>query len=67
MTKRSIVKSKFVNQVLVKWLLRSEEDPDGLIRLKSINVVVGYIQVPAVEFVESFLSVASDNSTRILM
>ena len=51
--------------VSVKWLFNSKEEADGLISLKSINVVKGYMQVPGVDFTDSFSPVESDTSTRI--
>ena len=39
--KRSAVKEKSINLVPVKWAFKSKEDSDGLINLKSRNVVKG--------------------------
>ena len=50
----SKVKSKGRNTVPVKWVLNGKEETDGLISLKSVNVVKGYIQVPEVDYTESF-------------
>ena len=65
--KISAVKSKGRKPVPVKWVFKSREEPDGLNRLKSRNVVKGCMQVPEVYFIESFPPVASDTSTRILI
>ena len=51
----------------MKWAFKSKEYPDGLIRLKSINLVKGYMQVPGVDYIESFSLVSTDTSTRILI
>ena len=51
----------------MKWLFKSKEEPEGRIRLKSINVVKGFIQVPGVEYKESFSPFATDTSTRIMV
>ena len=67
MIKRSVVKEKGRKPVPVKWVFNSKEDFVGLIGLKSINVVKGYIQVPGVDCIKSFSSVTSDTSTRILI
>ena len=67
MTKISIVKTKGKKPVHVKWALKSKEEADGLICLKSRNIVKGYMQVPGVDFTESFYPVALDTSTRILI
>ena len=66
-TKISVTKAKGRNPVPVKWVLKSKEQADGLIRLKSRNVVKGYMQVPGVDFTESFYPVAPDASTRTLI
>ena len=58
--KRMVMKSKDRNPVHVKWVFKSKREPDELICLKSINVVKGYMQVPGVDFTESFLPVVSD-------
>ena len=50
-----------------KWVFNSKSESDGLIRLKLRNIVKGYMQVPGVEFTESFSTFASDTSTRILI
>ena len=42
-TKRSVVKSKIREPIPVKWVFKSKEKADGLIRLKSINLVKGYM------------------------
>ena len=50
-TKRSVVKAKGRKPVLVKGVLKSKEEAEGLIRLKSINAVKGYMQVRGVDFI----------------
>ena len=65
--KRSVVKSKGIKPVTVKWVFKSKEEAEGLIRMKSINLVKGCIQVPVVYFTDSFSPVASDTSTRIMI
>ena len=41
--KRSAIKAKGRNPEPVRWEFNSKEEADGLFRLKSINVVNGYI------------------------
>ena len=67
MIKRIIVKATSRNPVPFKWLLNIREEPDGLICLKSINVVKRHIRVPGVGYIESFSPVTIDTSTRILI
>ena len=66
-TKRSSVKYKRRNPVPIKWVFKSKEETDGLIRLKQRNVVKGYMQVARVDFTESFQTLESDTPTRILI
>ena len=53
-TKRSVVIGKGRKPVPIEWVLKSMEEPDRLIRLKSRNLVKGYLQVPVVDYTESF-------------
>ena len=48
LTKIIVVQVKGRNPVPVKWVFKSKEEADGLILIKSINVVKGYMQVPGV-------------------
>ena len=67
MTKVSVIKAKRRKPVPIKWVFNSKEEAHSLFRLKSRNVVNGYMQVPGVDFTESFSPVVSDTSTRILI
>ena len=64
---RSKVKSKGRNPVPVRWVFNSKEEPSGIIRLKSINLVKGYIQVPGVDYIDSFSPVATYTPIRVLI
>ena len=66
-TKRKVMKEKSRHPVPVKWLFQSKEEHGGLIRLKSRNLVKGYIQVPRVDFTKSLSKVVPDTSTRVLI
>ena len=66
-TKMSSIKARRRKPVPVKWLFNSKEGADGLICLKSINAVKGYMQVPIVDFTESFFPFALDTSTSIMI
>ena len=48
-------------------VFKSKKEIDGLINLKSINVVKGKMNVAGVDFTGSFSPVVSDTSTRILI
>ena len=51
--KRNMVKSKGIKPLPVKWVFKSKEDTEGLISLKSRNIVKGYMQVPETDYTES--------------
>ena len=51
----------------MKWVFKSKEEPEGLIHLKSINTVNGYMQVPVFDYIESFSPLATDTSTGIMI
>ena len=61
------MKAKVRNPVPVKWVFKIKEDPGRLICMELINVVKGYMQLPLIRFIESFLSVASYTLTRTLI
>ena len=52
------MKEKVRKSVPVKWVFKSKEEPSELIRPNPINMVKGYMQVPGVDFTESFSPVA---------
>ena len=45
-TNISVVKAKYRKPVPVKWVFKSNKEADGLISLKSRNVVKVFMQVP---------------------
>ena len=63
--KRSVVKSKGINPVPVKWVFKRKEQTGGLISIKSINVVKGYMKLPEDDFTQSLSPVALDISERM--
>ena len=67
MTKRRIVKAKGIKPVPGKWVFKSKEEPNELVHLNSIKLVKGYMQVPGVDFTESFSLVISYTSTSIMI
>ena len=64
---RSVIKAKVKNPVPFKWVFKSREEADGLFCLKSINVVMGNMQVPWFEYTDSFSPFVSKTSTNILI
>ena len=50
--------------VLFKGVFKSKGEPDGLIHLKSRNLVMGYMQVPGVDFTDSFSAFSSEKSNK---
>ena len=67
MIKKILLKAKGRKAAPVKWVFNSKEETDGLIHLKSIHLVKRYMQVPGVDYIDSFSPVATDTSTRILI
>ena len=67
LTKRSVIKAKVIKTAPIKWIFNSKEDPDGLFCLSLKILVQGYIEVPGVDFTDSFLSVASNTRRSILI
>ena len=65
--KISIVKSKGRNPVPAKGVFNSKEETGWLIRMKSRNLVKGYMQVPGVDYTESFSPNATNTSTSIMI
>jgi hypothetical protein len=63
--KRSIVAEKGRDVIPQKWVLKRKDEQDGSIRYKSRSVTKGYMQVPGVDFTESFSPVATDSTIRI--
>ena len=49
LTNIRVVKAKGRNKTFIKWVFNIKEDADGLICMKSRNLVKGYMQVPGVD------------------
>lgn len=49
----------------VKWVFKKKDEPDGSIRFKSRIVTKGYMQIPGVDYTESFSPVATATSFRV--
>jgi hypothetical protein len=49
----------------VKWVFKKKDEPDGSIRFKSRIVTKGYMQIPGVDYTESFSPVATSTSLRV--
>ena len=49
LTNIRVVKAKGRNKIFIKWVFNIKEDADGLIFMKSRNLVKGYMQVPGVD------------------
>ena len=67
MINTSKVKANGKKLVPVKWVFKSKEETDVLIRLKSKNVVKGYMKVPVFDYTESLSPVATDTPTSIII
>jgi hypothetical protein len=51
----------------VKWVFKMKDEQDGTIRYKSRIVTKGYLQIPGVDYTESFAPVATDTTIRLLL
>jgi hypothetical protein len=51
----------------VKWVFKKKDEQDGSIRYKSRIVTKGYLQIPGVDYTESFAPVATDTTIRLLL
>jgi hypothetical protein len=49
----------------VKWVFKKKDEPDGSIRYKSRIVTKGYMQIPGVDYTESFSPVATATALRV--
>jgi hypothetical protein len=49
-----------------RWVFKKKNEQNGSIRYKGRIVVKGYVQIPGVDFTESFAPVATDATVRIL-
>jgi len=53
--------------ITCKWIFKKKLEQDGSIRFKARCVSRGFMQIPGVDFTESFAPVASDTSIRTLI
>ena len=49
-----------------RWVFKKKTEPDLSIRYKGRIVVKGYVQIPGVDFTDSYAPVATDSATRLL-
>jgi hypothetical protein len=64
---RSEVKSEGRKIIGTKWVYKTKDEQDGSIRHKGRIVSLGYMQVPGVDYTESFSPVGNDTSVRIVI
>ena len=50
-----------------KWIFKEKINPDGTIKYKARCVSRGFMQIPGVDYTESFAPVASDSGIRVLI
>jgi hypothetical protein len=62
---RTLVSKLGRKTVPVKWIFKIKEEHHGGLRYKSRIVVKGYMQIPGVDFTESFSPVATDATIRM--
>jgi Reverse transcriptase (RNA-dependent DNA polymerase) len=49
------------------WIFKEKINPDWTIKYKAICVARGFMQIPGVDYTESFAPVASDSGIRIVI
>ena len=64
---RTLVSKLGRKPVPVKWIFKIKEEHHGGLRYKSRIVVKGYMQIPGVDFTESFSPVATDATIRMII
>ena len=64
---RSEVKEEGRKIIGTKWVYKTKDEQDGSIRHKGRIVSLGYMQVPGVDYTESFSPVGFDTSVRIVI
>ena len=50
-----------------KWVYKTKDEPDGSVRYKGRIVSLGYMQIPGVDYTQSFSPVGNDTSVRIII
>ena len=62
---RSDVKRLGRKIIGTKLVFKKKDEQDGTVRLKTRAVTKGYLQIPGVDFTESFSPVAADTTIRV--
>ena len=63
---RSVPKNMNKKIIKSKWVFKKKSEQDGSTRFKSRVVSKGYMQIPGVDYSESFSPVASSSSIRVI-
>ena len=64
---RSEVKDEGRKIIGTRWVYKRKDEQDGSVRYKGRIVSLGYMQVPGVDYTESFSPVGNDTSVRIVI
>ncbi len=64
---RSEVKDEGRKIIGAKWVCKRKDEQDGSVRHKGRIVSLGYMQIPGVDYTESFSPVGNDTSVRIVI
>ena len=57
-----MVKDRHRKPIQQKWVFKEKIEQDGTIQYKSRSVTKGFMQIPGVDFTESFSPVANDST-----
>jgi Reverse transcriptase (RNA-dependent DNA polymerase) len=65
--KQQIIQQLKRKLMTTKWIFKEKINPDGTIKYKARCVSRGFMQIPGVDYTESFAPVASDSGIRIVI
>jgi Reverse transcriptase (RNA-dependent DNA polymerase) len=65
--KQQIIQQLKRKIMTTKWIFKEKINPDGTIKYKARCVSRGFMQIPGVDYTESFAPVASDSGIRIVI
>lgn len=64
---RSEVQEEGRKIIGTKWVYKKKDEQDGSVRYKGRIVSLGYMQIPGVDYTQSFSPVGNDSSVRIII
>jgi Reverse transcriptase (RNA-dependent DNA polymerase) len=65
--KQQIIQKLKRKLMTTKWIFKEKLNPDGTIKYKARCLSRGFMQIPGLDYTESFAPVASDSGIRIVI